>query len=70
MCTVPVIKTHGPLEGVVSRHELFEIQNKKLDDFHLKDQIEKMTEDIDQGKLIQSMNLTGNVHATKFKQVS
>ena len=45
------------------------LQNKKLDDFHLKEQIEKMTEDIQQGKLIQSMNLTGNIHAAKFKKL-
>ncbi|KAL6760232.1 voltage gated chloride channel-domain-containing protein [Haematococcus lacustris] len=65
---VPVIKTHGPLEGMVSRTELVEVQNKKLDEFHLKDQIEKMTDQIDQGKIIQSMNLTDNIHAAKFKK--
>ncbi|GFH23795.1 uncharacterized protein HaLaN_21473 [Haematococcus lacustris] len=53
---------------MVSRTELVEVQNKKLDEFHLKDQIEKMTDQIDQGKIIQSMNLTDNIHAAKFKK--
>lgn len=45
---VPVIKYHGPLEGVVSREELVDVQNKKLDAFHLKDDIERMNADIEQ----------------------
>ncbi len=68
LLAVPVIRTHGPLEGIVSRTELVEVQDKKLDEFHLKDQIDKMTEDLDRGHIIESMNLTGNIHATKFKK--
>lgn len=37
------------------------------DEFHLKEQMEKMTQDIEQGKLIQSMQLGDNIHAAKFK---
>jgi hypothetical protein len=63
-----VIRHYGPLEGIVSRQELVEVQNKQLDEFHLKDHIEKVEEQLEQGKLIESMNLTGNIHAAKLKQ--
>ena len=43
------------------------MQNAKLDEFHLKDQIQKMEADIEKGNIITSMNLQNNVHAAKFK---
>lgn len=36
----------------MSRHELVEIQNKKLDEFHLKDQIERMQHEVCCGRLV------------------
>ena len=33
-----------PVQGVVGRQELVDIQNKKLDDFHLKDTIDRMNQ--------------------------
>ncbi len=48
VCAVPVIRTHGPLDGIVSRTELVDVQDKKLDEFHLKDQINKISDDLDQ----------------------
>ncbi len=56
------------LEGVVGRSELVDIQNKKLDDFHLKDTLDRMDADIEAGKIIGSMHLTDNVHATRMRE--
>lgn len=36
---VPVIRTHGPLAGVVCRQDLVDLQNRRLDEFHLQDQV-------------------------------
>lgn len=66
---VPVIRYHGPLEGIVSRKELVDVQNQKLDAFHLKEQIERMDNEIQQGKIIGSMQLGDNIHAQAFRRV-
>ncbi|GIL88475.1 hypothetical protein Vretimale_15336 [Volvox reticuliferus] len=66
---VPVIRWNGPLEGMVSRAELVDVQNAQLDQFHLKEQLEKMAHEIDQGKIIGSMHLDNNIHAQAFKHI-
>jgi chloride channel 7 len=66
---VPVIRTPGPLEGVVSRAELVEVQNAQLDGFHLKEQLDKMAREVDAGKIIGSMHLDNNIHAQAFKHL-
>eukprot|EP00798_Chlamydomonas_sp_ICE-L_P020089 gene20090-26807_t len=65
---IPVIRYHGRLEGMISRQELVDIQNKTLDEFHMQDMMTKMSEDIEQGKILRSMNLTDNIHAARFKE--
>ncbi|GAX84673.1 hypothetical protein CEUSTIGMA_g12094.t1 [Chlamydomonas eustigma] len=65
---VPVVRYHGCLEGVVSREELVDIQNQKLDDFHLKDQIDRMNADLEAGQILGSMHLGDNIHAARFKE--
>ncbi|KAG2451001.1 hypothetical protein HYH02_004271 [Chlamydomonas schloesseri] len=66
---VPVVRWNGPLEGIVSRANLVEVQNEQLDRFHLKEQLEKMAHEIDQGKIIGSMHLDNNIHAQAFKHI-
>ncbi|KAG2483148.1 hypothetical protein HYH03_017993 [Edaphochlamys debaryana] len=66
---VPVVRWNGPLEGLVSRAELVDVQNTQLDSFHLKEQLEKMAHEIDQGKIIGSMHLDNNIHAQAFKNL-
>ncbi|KAG2428447.1 hypothetical protein HXX76_011567 [Chlamydomonas incerta] len=66
---VPVVRWNGPLEGIISRGDLVEVQNEQLDRFHLKEQLEKMAHEIDQGKIIGSMHLDNNIHAQAFKHI-
>jgi CBS domain-containing protein len=64
---VPVVRYHGCLEGLVSREGLVDIQNRRLDDFHLKDQIDRMNADLEAGQILGSMHLGDNIHAERFK---
>uniref|UniRef100_A0A383VTF4 Chloride channel protein n=1 Tax=Tetradesmus obliquus TaxID=3088 RepID=A0A383VTF4_TETOB len=52
---VPVIRCHGPLEGMVTRGDIVEVQNHKLDRFHVKEQLAQAASDIQGGRIIQSM---------------
>ena len=45
-----------------------DIQNKKLDDFHLKDQIDRMNADVADGKILGSMHLGDNPHAQVWEE--
>ncbi len=39
------------------------MQNTQLDSFHLREQLDRMAHEIDQGKIIGSMHLDNNIHA-------
>jgi len=40
---LPVVKTHGPLQGLISRHELVNAQNKHLDPHNLQQRLDILT---------------------------
>ncbi|GBF95490.1 chloride channel CLC-c [Raphidocelis subcapitata] len=54
---VPVIRRHGPLEGMVTRAGVVAVQASRLDRFHVRDALARADEDIRAGRLIASMAL-------------
>eukprot|EP00879_Flechtneria_rotunda_P030328 GHRR01032951.1.p1 GENE.GHRR01032951.1~~GHRR01032951.1.p1 ORF type:complete len:322 (+),score=104.07 GHRR01032951.1:936-1901(+) len=54
---VPVIRQHGPLEGMVSRNDIVNVQNTQLDRFHVKEHMQQVAQDIDRGRILQSMHI-------------
>lgn len=46
-----------------SPQELVDVQNTQLDNFHLREQLDRMAHEIEQGKIIGSMHLDNNIHA-------
>lgn len=57
---VPVIREHGPLEGMVTREGIVAVQNQRLDKFHVKQHIEEAQHDLEKGNLegfIKSMQI-------------
>eukprot|EP00878_Enallax_costatus_P010897 GHUV01011381.1.p1 GENE.GHUV01011381.1~~GHUV01011381.1.p1 ORF type:complete len:670 (+),score=126.18 GHUV01011381.1:946-2955(+) len=52
---IPVIRQHGPLEGMVSRVDIVGVQSHQLDKFHVKENLQQASKDIEGGRIIQSM---------------